>query len=110
MKSKTTLDMHTDYDGSILKHSHDNEEGLGLSAMKTKAFEESQKIADKKTRKQVENKMSELGKFTMAELEVPDWIKKDRKTNFASTIVAVSQPRMQEHEGVEYEFEEGLTS
>ena len=54
--------------------------------------------------------MSELGKFMMAELEIPDWIKNDRKTNFASTMFAVAPPRMQEHEGAEFDFEEGLTS
>ena len=46
----------------------------------------------------------------MAELEVPEWIKRDPKTNFASTIVAMAPPRMQEHEGAEFEFEEELTS
>ena len=46
----------------------------------------------------------------MAELEVPDWIRKDRKSNFASTIVAVAPPRMQEYDGAEFEFEEELSS
>ena len=65
---------------------------------------------DKKTRTHIESKISDLGKFMMAELEVPEWIRKDRKTNFASTIVAVAPPRMQEHEGAEFEFEDELTS
>ena len=54
--------------------------------------------------------MCDLGKFMMAELEVPDWIRKDKKTNFASTIVAVAPPRMQEYEGFEFEFEEEVAS
>lgn len=55
-------------------------------------------------------KINDLGKFMIDELKMPKWMKQEDLTCFATTVISASPPQIQAKDGVEFEFEDGLTS
>lgn len=55
-------------------------------------------------------KINAVGRHMIHELDLPKSVKKDPKLCFVNTIVAVSPPKINYKDGIEFDFEPELTS
>ena len=79
-------------------------------ALKTKALDDTLSIIDEEKRVETMQKMNQLGRFMIEELDMPKWMRKDDLVCYTSTISAISRPTVQERHGSELEFEKELIS
>ena len=73
-------------------------------------MEDTLNISNEQYKVKTMKKINDLGKFMIDELKMPKWMKQEDLTCFATTVISASPPQIQSKDGVEFEFEEGLTS